>query len=98
MIEALIELHNEGKFKSEEGVKPQHLKALEMKLHDRLPRSNLQGKPHVESRMKTLKTDFQVVHDMLIGPYCSGFGWDNERKCDCRTTNVGCIFLGLYKI
>ena len=42
-IEALIELHNEGKFKSKGGFKPGHLKALEIKLHDRLFGSNLQG-------------------------------------------------------
>ncbi|KAK0573571.1 hypothetical protein LWI29_010053 [Acer saccharum] len=30
--------------------------------------------------MKTLKTHFQIVHDMLIGPNYSGFGWDTEKK------------------
>ncbi|KAK2662443.1 hypothetical protein Ddye_001017 [Dipteronia dyeriana] len=30
--------------------------------------------------MKTLKTHFQIVHDMLTGPNCSGFGWDIEKK------------------
>ncbi|KAK2665848.1 hypothetical protein Ddye_004422 [Dipteronia dyeriana] len=30
--------------------------------------------------MKTLKTHFQIFHDMLTGPNCSGFGWDTEKK------------------
>ena len=80
LIDSLIEMHNEGKFKAEGNFKPGHLKALEKKLHDRLPGCDLQAKPHIESRMKTLKTHFQVVHEMLTGPFCSGFGWDNERK------------------
>ena len=96
LIEALIELHSEGKFKSEGGFKPGHLKALEIKLHDRLPGSNLQGKPHIESRMKTLKTHFQVVHDMLTGPYCSGFGWDNERKIVTVEQPVWDAYLQVY--
>ncbi|KAK1561061.1 hypothetical protein Q3G72_033985 [Acer saccharum] len=30
--------------------------------------------------MKTLKTHFHIVHDMLTGPNYSGFGWDTEKK------------------
>ncbi|KAL5547743.1 hypothetical protein UlMin_002974 [Ulmus minor] len=80
LIESVLELHDEGRFKAEGNFKARHLKALERKLHNKLPGCDLQARPHIKSRMKTLKTHFQVVHEMLIGPNCSGFGWDAEKK------------------
>ncbi|KAF4359400.1 hypothetical protein F8388_005657 [Cannabis sativa] len=78
LIESLMELNNEGKFKAEGNFKPGHLRAIEMKLKERMPGCDIQAKPHIESRMKTLKTHFQIVHEMLTGPFCSGFGWDRS--------------------
>ncbi|KAK0585181.1 hypothetical protein LWI29_024345 [Acer saccharum] len=80
LIEPLLELNNNGRFKAEGSFKPGHLKELEKKLHEKLPRYDLLAKPHIESRMKTLKTHFHIVHDMLTGSNCSGFGWDIEKK------------------
>ncbi|TXG74232.1 hypothetical protein EZV62_002811 [Acer yangbiense] len=80
LIESLLELNNNGRFKAEGSFKPGHLKELEKKLHEKLPGCDLLAKPHIESRMKTLKTHFHIVHDMLTGPNCSGFGWDTEKK------------------
>ncbi|KAL5542783.1 hypothetical protein UlMin_010493 [Ulmus minor] len=80
LIESLVELNNEGRFKSKGSFKPGHLRELEKKLHKKLPAYDLQARPHIESRMKTLKTNFHIVHGMLIGPNCSGFGWDSKRK------------------
>ena len=80
LIESLIELHNEGIYKAESNFKAGHLQAIEKKLHSRLPGCDLLARPHIESRMKTLKTHFQIVHEMLTGPNCSGFGWDPDRK------------------
>ncbi|KAK1566721.1 hypothetical protein Q3G72_003358 [Acer saccharum] len=80
LIETLLELNNDGRFKAEESFKPGHLKELEKKLHEKLSGCDLLAKPHIESRMKTLKKNFQIVHDMLTGLNCSGFGWDTERK------------------
>ncbi|KAK2636675.1 hypothetical protein Ddye_031467 [Dipteronia dyeriana] len=83
LIELLLELNNDGRFKAEGSFKPGHLKELEKKLHAKQPGCDLLAKPHIESRMKTLKTlktHFQIVHDMLTRPNCSGFGWDTEKK------------------
>ncbi|KAK3229332.1 hypothetical protein Dsin_001213 [Dipteronia sinensis] len=80
LIELLLELNNNGTFKAEGSFKPGHLKELEKKLNEKRPGCDLLAKPHIESRMKTLKTQFQIVHDMLTGSNCSGFGWDTEKK------------------
>ncbi|KAL5574249.1 hypothetical protein UlMin_023846 [Ulmus minor] len=80
LVKALLEIHNEGKFKAKDNFKPSHLKAIEKYLEEKLHGCELKAKPHIESRMKTLKTQFYVVHEMLTGPNCSGFGWDSDRK------------------
>ena len=80
LIESLMELNNEGKFKAEGNFKPGHLQALEKKLHEKLPNCDKLAKPHIESRLRTLKTNFQTVHEMLTGLFCSGFGWNLDSK------------------
>ncbi|KAL5549126.1 hypothetical protein UlMin_004357 [Ulmus minor] len=80
LIEALLEMHNEGRYKAEGNFKHGHLNAVEKYLEAKLPGCDLKAKPHIESRMKTLKAKFYVVHEMLTGPSCSGFGWDSYRK------------------
>ncbi|KAL5550457.1 hypothetical protein UlMin_000633 [Ulmus minor] len=80
LVEALLEKHNEGKVKAEGNFKSGHPKAIEKYLEEKLPGCELKTKPHIESRMKTLKTQFYVVHEMLTSPNCSGFGWDSDRK------------------
>ncbi|KAJ4822686.1 hypothetical protein Tsubulata_027250 [Turnera subulata] len=47
----------------------------------RLPSSGIKPKPHIESRMQTLKTHFSILCDMIASRGTSGFGWDNDRKC-----------------
>ncbi|XP_062099853.1 uncharacterized protein At2g29880-like [Humulus lupulus] len=94
LIEALMELNNEGKFKAEGNFRPGHLRALEMKLMERMPACDIQAKPHIESRMKT---HFQVVHEMLTEPFCSGFGWDNDRKTVTAEKSVWEAYLQSHK-
>jgi hypothetical protein len=81
LVQALLEHYNEGNDKQETRLQPGYLKILEVKLSKTLPNAGIKAKPHIESRLKTLKKDFQVIHAMLCGPNASGFGWDNVRKC-----------------
>ncbi|PON47319.1 Myb/SANT-like domain containing protein [Parasponia andersonii] len=80
LIKSLLELHNEGTFKAEGNFKLGQLKELEKALATKLPQCDLQAKPHIESRMRTLKTHFQVICEMLTGPNCSKFGLDPDKK------------------
>ncbi|XP_028802254.1 uncharacterized protein At2g29880-like isoform X1 [Neltuma alba] len=47
-------------------------------LYDLIPGCSLKAHPHIQSRIKKLKTDYGVVSDLLN---LSGFGWNAERKC-----------------
>ncbi|KAL6323612.1 hypothetical protein AAG906_039205 [Vitis piasezkii] len=56
---------------------------VEKMLEEKLPNSGLKASPHIESRVKTLKKQFNAIMDMLT--HGSGFSWDNEKKmvlCD----------------
>ena len=81
LVQALLEHYNEGNDKQETRLQHGYLKILEWKLSKTLPNAGIKAKPHIESRLKTLKKDFQVIHAMLCGTNTSGFGWDSLRKC-----------------
>ncbi|XP_059639296.1 uncharacterized protein At2g29880-like [Cornus florida] len=81
LIKALLDLHNTGLYNADRGFKPGHVTAVEKILAVTLPHSYLKADPHIKSRMKTLKTHFDAVHDMLHGPNTSGFGYDNLNHC-----------------
>ncbi|KAK3230195.1 hypothetical protein Dsin_002076 [Dipteronia sinensis] len=97
LIESLMELNNNGMFKAEGSFKPGHLKELEKKLNEKLHGCDLLAKPHIESRMKTLKTHVQIVHDMLTGFNCSGFGWDTEKKTVTAEKHVWDAYIQSHK-
>ena len=88
LVEALVEYHHEREGSPENKFKPGYLKVLEGKLSTKLPNCGLRAKPHIESRLRTLKREFQILHDMLTGPNTSGFGWDSVRKCVTTENDV----------
>ncbi|WRX26280.1 Myb/SANT-like domain - like 10 [Theobroma cacao] len=49
-------------------------------LPTKLPDANLKAKPHIESRIKTLKKKRAIIYDMVQGTHTSGFGWDDQRN------------------
>ncbi|XAR70579.1 hypothetical protein NMG60_11027480 [Bertholletia excelsa] len=81
LVMCLLELKIEGTFLAENGFKPRYLNALEAMMEQKAPGCGIKGKPHIQSRLKTMKTDWQTVYDMVYGQNTSGFGWDNENKC-----------------
>ncbi|XP_057778464.1 uncharacterized protein At2g29880-like isoform X3 [Salvia miltiorrhiza] len=81
LVEALLDMVNIGAYKADNGFKPGYLSFIEEKLQVSLPNSGLKAKPHIESRIKTLKKDFHIVYDMVNGNNTSGFGYDADKKC-----------------
>nr|XP_043638430.1 uncharacterized protein LOC122609452 [Erigeron canadensis] len=82
LIDALMELHVSGKYSgADNGFKPGYLKAVQSLLDVSLPNAGLKADPHIKSRMKTLKSNFSTVHDMLVGTNTSGFGWNSKTCC-----------------
>ncbi|KAJ6840490.1 uncharacterized protein M6B38_309870 [Iris pallida] len=80
LIETLQELRNEGEIRPDTYLKAGSLTKIHEKLEQKLPGSGIQKKPHIESRMRVLRENFNIVHDLLTGPNCSGFGRDPETK------------------
>ncbi|KAF4403807.1 hypothetical protein G4B88_014263 [Cannabis sativa] len=62
-----------------------------------MPGCDIQAKPHIKSRVKTLKTHFQIVHEMLTGRFCSGFRWDSNRKTVTAEKPVWKAYLQSHK-
>lgn len=81
LVEALVTMVNTGAFKADNSFKPGHIKRLEQALNESLPDSHILGKPHIESKLRTMKRDWIVVHDMISGSSTSGFGYDSVKKC-----------------
>lgn len=81
LVEAMLDVLNSGsQYKADNGFKPGFTLAVEKQLAISLPDAGIKAKPHIESRIKTLKSDWSAVHDMLSWNNTSGFGWDYENN------------------
>ncbi|KAL0313989.1 UNVERIFIED_CONTAM: hypothetical protein Sangu_2243300 [Sesamum angustifolium] len=81
LVEALLDMVNIGAYKAKNGFKHGYLNYVEEKIQVSLSNSGLKAKPHIESKIKTLRRDFHIVYNMLNGPNTSGFGFDPIKKC-----------------
>lgn len=80
LMESLLQLVENNHWKADAGTfKPGYTKELEKYIHAKIPNCTLKASPHIESRVKHLKTQYSAIKDML-GPNTSGFGWDTTRK------------------
>ncbi|KAG8491127.1 hypothetical protein CXB51_014294 [Gossypium anomalum] len=80
LVACMVDLHNAGTFNADTGFKPGYLNELEKMLEKVLPNAMLKAKPNLESRIRTLKRDWSIIHDMLSGKNNSDFGWDEHRQ------------------
>lgn len=81
LVEVMLDILNSGShFKADNGFKPGFFGAVETRLAALLPDAKIKAKPHIESRVKTLKSDWSAVHDMMSWNNTSGFGWDDQNK------------------
>ncbi|KAI3732231.1 hypothetical protein L1987_63430 [Smallanthus sonchifolius] len=77
LVASMLDVLNSGSnYKSDNGFKPGFINAVEQQLAILLPGAGIKAKPHIESRIKTMKSDWSAVHDMLSWNNTSGFGWD----------------------
>ncbi|KAC9255295.1 hypothetical protein E3N88_46124 [Mikania micrantha] len=77
LVAAMLDVLNSGSnYKSDNGFKPGFFNAVEQQLAISLPNAGIKAKPHIESRIKTMKNNWSAVHDMLSWNNTSGFGWD----------------------
>ncbi|KAK9114159.1 hypothetical protein Syun_020956 [Stephania yunnanensis] len=68
-----------GVYKCDNGFKPGYLTKVEEALNRTCPNSGIKARPHIESRLKSLKKDWFIVNDMICGIRhgTSGFGFDS---------------------
>ncbi|MBA0785587.1 hypothetical protein Gotri_025485 [Gossypium trilobum] len=80
LVACMVDLHNVGTFNADTRFKVGYLNKLERMLEKGLPHAMLKAKPNLESRIMTLKRDWEIVYNMLSGKDNSGFGWDDHKK------------------
>ncbi|CAI9267915.1 unnamed protein product [Lactuca saligna] len=97
LVEALVNMTTPGGFKADNGFKSGYLQYLEKALKQALPNSGLLGKPHIKSKIKTMKKDCQCVYDMVNGSNTSGFGYDPEKYCVTAEDLVWEAYLQVHK-
>ncbi|XP_024977598.1 uncharacterized protein At2g29880-like [Cynara cardunculus var. scolymus] len=97
LVEALVTMVNTGAFKADNGFKSGYLTYLEQALKESLSGSDILGKPNVESKLKIMKKDWIVVHDMINGSYTSGFGYDSVKHCVVAEDQVWESYLQVHK-
>ena len=79
LVDCLLELVNQGWSKDNKFM-ADYLQQLEKWMVEEIPNCGIKSNPHIKSRMKTLKTQYREMADML-GNAGFGFGWDDVNKC-----------------
>ncbi|XP_052621641.1 uncharacterized protein At2g29880 [Lactuca sativa] len=97
LVEALVNMVNMGGYKADNGFKSGYLLHLENALKEKIPNSGILGKPHIESRIKTMKKDWQVVYDMVNGTNTSGFGYDSSTHSVTAESAVWDSYIQVHK-
>ncbi|KAK9160893.1 hypothetical protein Syun_007234 [Stephania yunnanensis] len=79
LVNAMVEMVASGVYKCDNGFKPGYLTKVEEALKTACPNSGIKARPHIESRLKSLKKDWFIMNDMICGIQhgTSGFGFDS---------------------
>ena len=80
LVSCMVDLHNIGNYNTDTCFKIGYLLELEKMMARKIPNCKLEGKPHIKSRIQTLKKNWSIIFDMIQGCGNSGFGWDSTRN------------------
>ena len=73
----MVDLHNIENYNTDTSFKTSYLLELKRMIARKIPNCNVKGKPHIESRIKTLKKDWSTIFGMVQRGGNNGFGWDS---------------------
>ncbi|XP_020080004.1 uncharacterized protein LOC109703694 [Ananas comosus] len=80
LIECLLGLTNSGHWRADNGnFRCGFLQQLEKLMSEKLPGCGLTARPHITSRIKLWKRQYNAIAEML-GAAVNGFGWDGKDK------------------
>ncbi|OAY69002.1 hypothetical protein ACMD2_25538 [Ananas comosus] len=80
LIECLLGLTNSGHWRADNGnFRCGFLQQLEKLMSEKLPGCGLKARPHITSRIKLWKRQYNAIAEML-GAAVNGFGWDGKDK------------------
>ncbi|KAK9160520.1 hypothetical protein Syun_006861 [Stephania yunnanensis] len=79
LVNVMVEMVASGVYKCDNGFKPGYLTKVEEALNTTCLNSGIKARPHIESRLKSLKKDWFIVNDMICGIRhgTSGFDFDS---------------------
>ena len=82
LIDVLQEIACDPAWKTSGGFRSNYLTEVYKRILSKMPNFSKQISPHIESKVKWLKTKFHVINDMLKQ---SGCQWDDvEKKIACE--------------
>ncbi|KAK9665080.1 hypothetical protein RND81_14G088900 [Saponaria officinalis] len=80
LVSAMQDLLDLGGWKADNGqFKNGAYAKIESLMEQKLPGCGKKAKPHIESRVKTLRKHYDAITEML-SPQANGFGWNDEGK------------------
>ncbi|KAI4380448.1 hypothetical protein MLD38_006639 [Melastoma candidum] len=95
LISCMVDLYNLGTYGTDTGFRSGYLFELERILVKVLVDTSLKAKPHIESRIRTLKKDWSILYD--LSKFDSGFGWDSERNMPIASDEVWNEYIKVHK-
>ena len=71
---------DDSKWRGDNGTfKSRYLNQLEKMLKKELSKSKIKANPHIESRIRLLKRQYNIICEMITTK--NSFEWNNQEKC-----------------